>query len=186
MARNISDVPWVFDATGQGEGLGTSLLTIGTFAAATTDICTMAGHGYTTGNGPVQATTSTTLPAGLALTTNYWIINLSSSTFSLASSLANALAGTAVDVTDTGTGTHTIKQLPVFNHPLFVRTIVMTSAGTGGATEVTEGSGGNSLTGSIVLSTNDREQIVIDNRVDAIYINALPTDAKVYIYAGEY
>ena len=185
MAVDITGQPWVFDAATQGEGLGTSLLTRGTFTAATSDICTMAGHGYTTGNGPVQATTTTTLPAGLALTTNYWIIRLSSSTFSLATTLALAQAGTAVDVTDTGTGTHTIKQLPVFNCPLYIRTIKFVTAGTGGAMTVTEGSGGRKLA-HYVMSTNDREIFYIESKANAIYITTLPASAIVQVWTGEY
>lgn len=79
-----------------------------TFTAATTDICTDVAHTLKTGDGPFQLTSTTTLPAGLSLATNYWIIRLSADTFSFATSLALALAGTAVDITDTGTGTHTI------------------------------------------------------------------------------
>lgn len=79
----------------------------GTFTCATTDICTKAAHGYKTGL-KVQLTTTTTLPAGLATTTDYFVIYLTANTFSLASSLALAQAGTAIDITDAGTGTHTI------------------------------------------------------------------------------
>jgi len=79
----------------------------GTFTAAVTDICTKSAHGFVTGL-KVQCTTTTTLPAGLSLATDYFVINLTSSTFSLASSLANAQAGTAVNITGTGTGTHTV------------------------------------------------------------------------------
>lgn len=79
----------------------------GTFTCAVTDICTKAAHGYLTGL-KIQASTTTTLPAGLSLTTDYFVIKLSASTFSLATSLALAQAGTAIDITDTGTGTHTI------------------------------------------------------------------------------
>jgi len=56
----------------------------------------------------VQLTTTTTLPAGLALATDYWTIRQSSTTSKLATSYANAVAGTAIDITDAGTGTHTI------------------------------------------------------------------------------
>jgi hypothetical protein len=76
------------------------------FTAAATDICTTATHGYTTGL-KGQASTTTTLPAGLAAATDYYVIVLTANTFKLASSLENALAGTAVDITDAGTGTHT-------------------------------------------------------------------------------
>lgn len=78
------------------------------FTAAVTDICTTAtAHGFTTG-AKVTATTTVTLPAGLAAATDYYVIVLSSTTFSLATSQANALAGTAIDITGTGTGVHTI------------------------------------------------------------------------------
>ena len=65
-------------------------------------------HGLITGDGPVRLTTTDTLPAGLALATDYWIIYLSANTYSLATSRALAFAGTAVTTTDAGTGTHTL------------------------------------------------------------------------------
>ena len=77
-----------------------------TFTAAVTDICTSTAHGFYTGL-KGRGTTTTTLPAGLALATDYFVIVLTADTYKLASSLANALAGTAVDITGTGTGTHT-------------------------------------------------------------------------------
>ncbi len=76
-------------------------------AVAATDLCTATGHGLLTGD-QVVCTTTTTLPAGLATGTYYYVIKVSDNTFKLASSLANANAGTAVDITDTGTGTHSI------------------------------------------------------------------------------
>lgn len=72
------------------------------------DLFTATAHGLLTGDGPFQCTTTTTLPAGLSLATDYWIIRLTDDTFQLATSLANALAGTAVAITTDGTGTHTI------------------------------------------------------------------------------
>lgn len=80
-----------------------------TFTAAATDICTAVAHGLQVGDGPIRLTTTGTLPAGLALATDYWIIEgADADTFKLASSLANAYAGTAVDITGTGSGTHTL------------------------------------------------------------------------------
>jgi hypothetical protein len=79
----------------------------GDFTAAVTDICTLTAHGFTTGL-KVRLTTTDTLPAGLSLATDYFVIVLSVNTFKLASSLVNALAGTPIDITDVGTGTHTI------------------------------------------------------------------------------
>lgn len=80
----------------------------GTFTAdASTDTCTKSSHGFTTGI-KVQFTTTGTLPAGLSLATDYYLIVLTASTFKVASSLANAQAGTAIDITDSGSGTHTV------------------------------------------------------------------------------
>lgn len=59
----------------------------------------------------VQLTTSGALPAGLSLATNYFVIIYQRKTtlrIKLATSLANALAGTAVNFTTTGSGTMTI------------------------------------------------------------------------------
>lgn len=71
------------------------------------DIFTETAHGLLTGDGPIQLTTSGGLPTGLALATDYWIIKATDDTFKLATSLANALAGTAINFTSDGTGTHT-------------------------------------------------------------------------------
>lgn len=58
---------------------------------------------------PVRFTTTGTLPTGLATNTTYWTINRSATTCRLATSLANAQAGTAISFTDAGTGTHRIQ-----------------------------------------------------------------------------
>lgn len=59
----------------------------------------------------VQVSTTTTLPGGLAAATNYYVIQVSDLTCKLATSYANAVAGTAINITDAGTGTHTINTL---------------------------------------------------------------------------
>ena len=56
----------------------------------------------------VELTTTTTLPAPLAVNTIYYVISFSGNTLKLASSLANLASDTPVDIADTGTGTHTI------------------------------------------------------------------------------
>jgi hypothetical protein len=83
----------------------------GTITGATSDEITMSSHGMITGDGPFQFTTTDTLPAGLAVSTDYWAILVDANTFMVATSLANALASTQVDITDTGTGTHTIDRV---------------------------------------------------------------------------
>jgi len=59
----------------------------------------------------VQVSTTTTLPAGLSAATDYYVIKVSDLTCKLATSYANAVAGTQVNITDAGTGTHTINTL---------------------------------------------------------------------------
>lgn len=56
----------------------------------------------------VQFTTSGTLPTGLSLATDYYLVRVSATTARVATSLANAIAGTVVSYTDAGTGTHTM------------------------------------------------------------------------------
>jgi len=87
-----------------------------TFTAdAGTDVCTWTSTANIPSNvltgTRVRLTTTVTLPAGLALATDYYVIRLSDTTFSLATSFANATAGTAIDITSTGTGTHTVNWL---------------------------------------------------------------------------
>ena len=71
-----------------------------------TNIITEVGHGYETGL-KGQFTTTTTLPAGISAVTDYFIIDVGSDTYSIATTRANAIAGTAVNITTQGTGTHT-------------------------------------------------------------------------------
>jgi len=93
--------------------INTPYVAFSTFTAdAGTDILTSTGSAgfcnlleYTR----VQLTTTTTLPAGLATATDYFVIKLSDTTIQLASSYANAVAGTPIDISDAGTGTHTLQ-----------------------------------------------------------------------------
>lgn len=52
----------------------------------------------------VQLTTGGTLPTGLSLGTDYWVIRLTTSLYQLATSLSNALELDAIDITTQGTG----------------------------------------------------------------------------------
>lgn len=88
-----------------------TLSSFSTFTAdAGTDVCTHSNINlmpYTR----VRLTSSGTLPAGLALATDYYVIKVTDTTIKLATSYANAVAGTQIDITDAGTGTHTINTL---------------------------------------------------------------------------
>ena len=68
---------------------------------------TISNHGLVTGQ-MVQLTTSNTLPTGLSLATDYYVIRISSSTFRFATSAWNAFQGTAVTMSGAGTGTNTV------------------------------------------------------------------------------
>jgi len=79
-------------------------------ANATNDQLTSAGHGYTA-SGQDSVTLDNeggALPSGLAKGLIYWIIYVDANTVKLATSQALAIAGTAIDFTTNGTGTHTL------------------------------------------------------------------------------
>jgi microcystin-dependent protein len=56
----------------------------------------------------VYLTTTGALPTGITANTRYWVNVVTSSTFTLATSLANALAGTVIATSGTQSGTHTV------------------------------------------------------------------------------
>lgn len=62
---------------------------------------TIPAHGYATGF-KVTLSTTGTLPGGLAVLTNYYIINIDYNTVQFASSLMNAQSGTAITLTTAG------------------------------------------------------------------------------------
>src|SRR6266446_8844974 len=72
-------------------------------------------HGFITADGPVFITTTGTLPGGVTADQDYWLIKFDAHKVSLATSRANALAGTKVDLTSGGTGTHTLAPRSIFS-----------------------------------------------------------------------
>lgn len=74
---------------------GNNLTTVSTFNTYFTGI-------------PILLTTTGTLPAGLSTNTIYFCIYVNSTTIQVATTYANALAGTAIVLSDAGTGTHTV------------------------------------------------------------------------------
>jgi len=97
-----------FETIYEWPSLSANNATTATFTAATTDICTAVAHGYFTGDRVQLTNSGGALPAGLAAATTYYVIKLTADTFKLAASDALATAGTAVDITGTGTGTHSV------------------------------------------------------------------------------
>lgn len=58
---------------------------------------------------PLKFTSTGTLPTGLVAGTKYYAINISATVIKVATTIANAQVGTAIDFTDQGSGTHTIQ-----------------------------------------------------------------------------
>lgn len=91
-----------------GVGTGTFRFTFAsTDVTVATDLITVTASPELITGRKVQLTTTGTLPTGLSLATDYYIIAISSTTIKLASSRANAVAGTAIDITGQGSGTNT-------------------------------------------------------------------------------
>ncbi len=74
--------------------------------SAAADTITIASHGYSTAQA-VQISSNGTLPGGLSAGTYYAIVT-DSNTIKLATSVANANAGTAVNIFNAGSGTMTL------------------------------------------------------------------------------
>ena len=85
---------------------GTYYNSSGTVSAVTTgaDSLTINNHPFNVGE-RVYITTTATLPGGLSALTEYFIIDTDANTIKLATTKANAIAGTAIDLTTTGSGT---------------------------------------------------------------------------------
>lgn len=74
----------------------------------TNDTITATAHGWATGRKVAASNSGGALPGGLSATT-YYIIVVDANTVKLATSLANAQAGTQVDITSAaGGGTHSL------------------------------------------------------------------------------
>ncbi len=117
-----SDAATIFDTSSYNDSVqpadagGTQRFWLGaskTMTVASTsagvETLTITGHGLTTGEGPILFTNSGGgLPGGISAGTKYWAIVVDANTIALATSRANALANTRVDITSSGTGTHTL------------------------------------------------------------------------------
>ena len=109
--------PWSINC--RLEDFLTSRLRGGSFVGQGTDdfVTDYTWNGFTATSHPfedglrVQLTTTNTLPAGLSLATDYYVINATSNTFQV----SEVKDGTAVTLTYDGTGTHTAN--PVLDKP---------------------------------------------------------------------
>jgi hypothetical protein len=99
------------------QALTNTLMSFATVTASATDTLTLTSTGsniainllpYTR----VQFTTSGVLPTGLSAVTDYYVIKLTDTTIKIATSYANAVAGTATSITNaSGSGTNTLVTL---------------------------------------------------------------------------
>lgn len=74
------------------------------------DTLQLTAHGLETGDGPIQFTAGgvNVLPTPLATATDYWVIKVDADNIAVATTLADAYAGTKVDLTAAGSGTRTL------------------------------------------------------------------------------
>lgn len=76
----------------------------------TTDQLEITGHGLLTGDGAARIrNVGGALPAPLGAGIDYWIIRVDADHIKIATSQAAALAGTAINLSDTGSGTHILE-----------------------------------------------------------------------------
>ncbi len=79
---------------------------------ASPGVVSWTGHGLATGQ-KVQLTTTGALPTGLSTNTTYYVVRVDANSFSLATSLPNAAAGTKINTTGSQSGTHTCTAITI-------------------------------------------------------------------------
>ena len=82
-----------------------------TITIASPGVVSLTSHGFQTGD-MIYLTTTGALPTGLSQNTIYFVINVTTSTLRLATSAANAAAGTAINTSGSQSGTHTLRYCP--------------------------------------------------------------------------
>src|SRR5690606_12129209 len=76
----------------------------------TSDTITVPRHPFNRSGFPVRVSSTGSLPGGLSANTTYYVIFVNEGLIQLATSLADAMNGIAIDLTTQGTFTHTITQ----------------------------------------------------------------------------
>lgn len=76
------------------------------------DSVTITAHGRLTGDGPFRLVSSGSIPGGLAADTDYWLVAQGPDDLSLAASHLDAWNAATVDITDAGSGTHSLVDTP--------------------------------------------------------------------------
>lgn len=116
-----------FTEVAEWPAMPTNNVTIGTFTAnASTEVITLGSNALSSTTFPivsngdrVRLTTSGTLPANLAINTDYYVISLDKAANTL--KLAATPGGSAIDIGDTGSGTHTLSRFEALNAVAFAK-----------------------------------------------------------------
>jgi len=146
---------------------------------------------YTTGE-KVRVSTDNTLPSPLQASTDYWVIKISDTEIRLATTLANAYAGTEITLTDDGTGNHTVAlystQVTCYQQETIDQSIIGTSDGT---TEWQKFDlpDLDVLEDTLIITINSVQWTRVDTLVDSLptdthYLLRYNTDNSSYILFG--
>lgn len=147
-----------------GAGTGTK---VATFSSRSSNVITVTGlsnalnNEFQTGQAVVYNTSGSVI-TGLTNATTYYVVRISNTTFSLATTLANAQNGTVITLSSDGTGTQTFTQTLTArtlghtggeeNHAMSI-TELLAHTHTGGASGASLGPVGGGSTGSPTGST---------------------------------
>lgn len=102
--RNANRIPYEGEYTNPEQILATAVDASANTIAVDPEVTYVTGDAV-----KLEAGTSSTLPGGLAEETVYYVIAVSSTSIKLATSAANASAGTAIDLSSAGTGYFTLR-----------------------------------------------------------------------------
>ena len=152
-------------------------------ANASTDVITATAHGLSDGD-PIRLTTTGTLPAGLAASTDYYVRDKATNTFKLAASSG----GTAIDITDTGSGSHYWEyadvETPATSSWAKNGSVITVASNTGiRKGQVVSGSGIDATIKPNVLSISGTSITISDN-MDAVGANVAVTFANKGVYGA--
>lgn len=131
------------DVTGTGSRV---LINANTFTASSSSGLLLTFTNAFASGTKVRFTTSGTLPTGLSLATDYWLVRVSATTARVAASYVNYVAGTVIAYTDAGSGTHTLTiQMPRYANGVGCQAaFVVGTAPTGGGPTLSASSYTNS------------------------------------------
>jgi flagellin-like hook-associated protein FlgL len=137
----------------------------------TTEVITMTGHSFSTGDAVKYSANGGTALGGLTDTATYYVIKVSNDTFKLATTSANATAGTAIDLTGTGNSAQAFG--------LVEGTVAALSSAPAGAAASRSAVAAGAYSNGIDLSSDNSVIIeVIDNQTGSITTKTVALDSS--------